>query len=41
MPTSMTRRQLIRGLAAMAPAAVVTSGPAGIGTSAALQTTEM
>ena len=48
MPTSMTRRQLIRGLAAMAPAAVVTGGPAGrslmaagIGTSAAPQTTEM
>ena len=48
MPTSMTRRQLIRGLAAMAPAAVVTSKPAGrslmaagIGTSSAPQTTEM
>ncbi len=48
MPTSMTRRQLIRGLAAMAPAAVVTSKPAGrslmaadIGTSATPQTTEM
>ena len=48
MPTSMTRRQLIRGLAAMAPAAAVTSKPAGrslmaagIGTSAAPQTTEM
>jgi pimeloyl-ACP methyl ester carboxylesterase len=37
----MTRRQLIRGLAVMAPAAVVASGPAGIGRSAAQQTTEM
>ena len=48
MPASMTRRQLIQGLAAMAPAAVVTSGPASrslmaasLGTSAAPQTTEM
>ena len=48
MPASMTRRQLIQGLAAMAPAAVVTSGPASrslmaasLGTSAAEQTQEM
>ena len=48
MPASMTRRQLIQGLAAMAPAAVVTSGPASrslmaasLGTSAAPQTIEM
>ena len=48
MPASMTRRQLIQGLAAMAPAAVVTNGPASrslmaasLGTSAAPQTTEM
>ena len=48
MPASMTRRQLIQGLAALAPAAVVTSGPASrslmaasLGTSAAPQTTEM
>ena len=48
MPASMTRRQLIQGLAAVAPAAVVTSGPASrslmaasLGASAAPQTTEM
>ncbi len=45
MPASMTRRQLIQGLTALAPAAAVTGGPAGrslmaagIGTSAAPQT---
>ena len=49
MPASMTRRQLIQGLAAMAPAAAaVTIGPgrrslmaAGIGSSAAAQTQEI
>ena len=48
MPASMTRRQLIQGLAAVAPAAVVTSGPASrslmaasLGASAAEQTQEM
>ena len=48
MPASMTRRQLIQGLAAVAPAAVVTSGPASrslmaasLGASAAPQTAEM
>jgi len=46
MPASMTRRQLIQGLAALAPTAVVASGlrgqplmAAGIGPSAAAQTT--
>jgi pimeloyl-ACP methyl ester carboxylesterase len=46
MPTSMTRRRLIRGLAAMAPAVACGAGgrslmAAGIGTAAASQTTEM